>query len=218
MYAFTDKQIIGCIKMKNSELTYDSIGSTWSSRLFIVAGVSMLINVILLWVRRLSDYELSILWPAIPSLIALACAVFGLLNLYKQASFNTPFIAKVGAFFSILACTVLGIAAIWLIANLVFFKENGEQLPQWFFGLIAVFMISMILAFLSNAVAFLQHTHSRNIGLLLSIPLAMWLIMLLIGLMKGMQVGLSLDFYTNAVIATAFLFLGLKLRSENTPN
>lgn len=200
--------------MKTSELTHDFIRSTWGSRLFIVAGISMLINVILLWLRRLSDYELSILWPAIPSLIALTCAVFGLLNLYKQASINTPIIAKVGAFFSILACSALGVAAIWL----TLFKENGEQLPQWFFGIIAAFMISIILAFLSNAVAFLQHTLARNIGLLLSIPLSMWLIMLLIGVMKGMQVGLSLDFYTNAVIATSFVFLGLKLRPENTPN
>ena len=64
--------------------------SRWDSRLFITAGSFMLINTVFLWIRLYSNYQLSILWAAIPAIIGLATGVVGLFKLYAQASANTP--------------------------------------------------------------------------------------------------------------------------------
>jgi hypothetical protein len=147
-------------------------------------------------------------------MIGLASAVFGLFKLYARASVNAPLVAKSGAGFSLLSSASLGIAALWIFAVSVFCGGMPEQQPQWFLVLIAIFMITMILAFASNAIAFLLYSPQRNIGYLLMVPLAMWAIMLVVSTIKGMEVGLSLDFYTNGVIAAAFLALGFTLKTS----
>ena len=67
----------------------------------------MLINTMFLWIRFYSDYQLSILWAAIPAIIGLEASVFGLLKLYPRVSSNAPLVAKSGAGFALLACTSL---------------------------------------------------------------------------------------------------------------
>ena len=186
----------------------------WDSRLFIIAGSFMLINTAFLWIRFYSNYQLSILWAAIPAIIGLAFSVFGLLKLYPQVSINAPRIAKSGAAFAILACASLIIAALWIFADSVFGEGVSEQRSQGLLVLIAIFMVAMVLAFFSNAIAFLRHSVQRKVGYLLTVPLATWLIMLVVGSIKGMEVGLSLDYYTNAVIAAAFLALGFTLKTS----
>jgi hypothetical protein len=42
----------------------------------------MLLNTALLWIRYYLNFELSVLWPAIPVIIGLASGVFGLFKLY----------------------------------------------------------------------------------------------------------------------------------------
>ena len=37
------------------------------SLLFMIAGSFMLLNTVFLWARHFSNYQLSILWPAIPA-------------------------------------------------------------------------------------------------------------------------------------------------------
>jgi hypothetical protein len=188
--------------------------SRWDSRFFIIAGSFMLINTAFLWIRFYSNYQLSILWAAIPAIIALASGVFGLLKLYTRASVNAPLMAKSGAGFALLACGSLSLAAIWIFSVSVFGEGMPEQQPQWFLVLIAIFMVAMVLAFFSNAIAFLLHSAQRKVGYLLTVPLAMWTLMLVVGVIKGMEVGLSLDYYTNAVIAAAFLALGISLKTS----
>lgn len=184
----------------------------WDSRFFIIAGSLMLINTILLWLRHYSNYQLSILWPAIPAITGLASSVFGLLKLYPRASINAPRIAKCAASFALLALTSLSLVALWIFVVSVFGEGMSGQQNQWLIMLIAVFMVAMILAFLSNAVAFLRFSGQQKVGYLLTVPLAMWLLMLVVGAIKGMDRGLSLDFYTNAVIAVAFFALGFILK------
>ena len=91
-----------------------------------------------------------------------------------------------------------------------------QPAPQGLLALIAIFMIAMVLAFSTNMVAFLGDVTQRNLGFLLAAPVAMWAIMLAVGIISGMEVGLSLDFYANAVIGAAFLALGLTLKTSRS--
>lgn len=193
--------------------------SRWDSRLFIIAGSFMLINTVLLWTRHYSDYQLSILWPAIPAIAGLASSVFALLKLYPRVAVIAPLIAKIGAGFVLVALGSLSIVALWIFVVSVFGEGMSGQQNQGIIILIAIFMVAMVLAFLNNAIAFLVFGTQQKIGYLLTIPLAMWFIMLTVGVIKGMERGLSLDFYTNAVIGIAFLALGLTLKAiRNSDN
>jgi len=186
----------------------------WDSRFFIVAGSCMLINTLLLWIRYYSNYQLSILWPAIPAITGLASSVFGLLKLYPRVYLHAPLVAKSGTGFALLALASLSLVALWIFVVSVFGEGMSGQQNQWVILLIAIFMIAMILAFLCNAIAFLRISSQQKVGYLLTVPLAMWFIMLLVGAMKGMERGLSLDYYTNAVIGVAFFALGFALRDN----
>lgn len=189
--------------------------SHWDSRLFIIAGGFMLLNTILLWVRYYSSNDLSILWAAIPAILSLATGVFGLCALYPRATKTRPLIAKCGAGFAVLAGTVLALAALWIFAVSVFGDGMPQPVPQWFLMLIATFMLSVVLAFFGNALAFLL-SEERVIGYFLAVPVVMWGLMLMMSIFKGLEFGLSLDFYTNGFIAASFLSLGFTLNRSNT--
>ncbi len=176
----------------------------------------MLINTALLWIRLYSGYQLSILWPAVPAILALAFSVFGLLKLYSRAAINAPQLAKAGAGFALLASMSLGIAAIWIFSLTVFGEGMPQPAPQGLLMLIAIFMIAMVLAFSINTFAFIRDATQRKVGYLLMVPVAMWATMLVVGVISGMEVGLSLDFYTNAVIGVAFLVLGYTLKTRRS--
>lgn len=188
--------------------------NNWEARLFAVAGGLMFINSIMLWVRRYLDYELSILWAAIPAILAFVCAVIGLFKLYPRVSSSSPKTAKAGVTFAALACLSLFIATISIFMMSVFGEGIPQPAPQGLLLLIGLFMITMICSFLFNAIAFLRDNVQRKIGLLLTVPLLMWALMLIVGAFTKMEVGLSLDFYTNPVMATAFILLGLTLKAS----
>jgi hypothetical protein len=188
--------------------------SRWDSRFFIIAGCFMLINTLLLWLRHYSNYQLSILWPAIPAITGLASSVFGLLKLYPRVTIHSPLVAKSGAGLALLALTSLSLVALWILIVSVFGEGMQKQQSQWLLVLIAIFMMAMVLAFISNTIAFLLHTAQRKVGYLLTVPVAMWAIMLMVGALKGMEKGLSLDFYTNPAIGAAFLAIGFVLKAN----
>jgi len=190
-----------------------SNANRWDSRFFIIAGCFMLINTLLLWLRHYSDYQLSILWPAVPAITGLASSVFGLLMLYSRVTIHAPLVAKSGAAFALLALTSLSLVALWMFIVSVFGEDMQKQQSQWLLVLIAIFMVAMILSFFTNAIAFLRISAQQKVGYLLTVPLAMWFIMLVIGVIKGMERGLSLDFYTNPVIGAAFLAIGFTLKA-----
>lgn len=197
--------------MENGVVTKPNPGP-WASRLFTAAGVFMLINTAFLWIRFLSDPQMSILWQALSGVIGLACGVLGLFMLYPRAYASAPLLARGGAGFALLAGASLSLGAIWIVVVSMFQGGVPEPAPEGVIVLIGIFIVAMVLAFLSNAIAFLIRSDQRRTGYLLSLPLAMWALMLVIGLTRGMTVGLSLDFYTNAVIAAAFFGLGMTLK------
>ena len=139
--------------------------SRWGSRFFIVAGSFMVINTAFLWIRFYSDYQLSILWAAIPAIIALTFGLFGLLKLYARASVYSPLMAKIGTGFVVLACVFLGLAVVWI------FGEGLRQLVlQGLLVQMALFLIAMVLAYFSSAISFLLSRAQRRIGYLLMVP------------------------------------------------
>ncbi|MFT5296327.1 MAG: hypothetical protein ACI9YH_002347 [Colwellia sp.] len=200
---------------KNGKITMRKNNvNSWDSQFFIVAGCFMLINTLFLWLRHFSNYQMSILWPAIPAITGLAFSVFGLLKLYPRVTNHSPLVAKSGAGLSLLALASLSLVALWIFVVSVFGEGMQEQQSQWLLVLIVLFMVAMILAFFTNAIVFLSVRTHQKIGYLLTMPLAMWFIMLVVGVIKGIEKGLSLDFYTNPVIGAAFLALGFTLKAN----
>lgn len=184
----------------------------WDSILFFAAGSFMLINVVVLWIRYYSIFQLSILWAGIPGIVALAASIIGLLKLYPRISSEAPRLARSGAGFSLIAGAALSIAAIWIFGIAIFLGEISEHIPGGVLALIVVFIVSMVIAFICYAIAFLIHSSSQGIGYLLMVPIASWVLMLVVGMIEGLETGLALDLYTNGFIAVAFIFIGLLLK------
>ena len=186
--------------------------SSWGPRLFIAAGLFMAVNAVFLWIRYLSDLELSIAWPAIPGTAGLACAVFGLIMLYPRAKPGAPGLAKFGVGFAVLSSLSLSGSALLIFYASMYAAEGSEFPPLAGLALIAVFLVAVVLSFLFNAIAFLIPAGQRPLGALLLAPLFMWGLMLVASAIQGIEVGIGLDFYTNPTIAAAFIGIGLSLR------
>lgn len=186
--------------------------SSWGPRFFMAAGLFMAVNAALLWIRYLSDLELSIAWPATPGTAGLACAVLGLIMLYPRAKPGAPRLAKAGVGFAVLSALSLGGSALLIVYAAMSAAEGSEFPPATALVLIAAFLVAMVISFLSYAGAFLIPAGRRILGAFLLVPLLMWGLMLITSAIKGIEIGLALDFYTNPIIAAAFIGIGLSLR------
>lgn len=184
----------------------------WDSILFFVAGSFMLLNVIVLWIRYYSIFELSILWAAIPGIAALTASIAGLFKLYPRISSDAPRLARSGAGFALIAGVVLCVVAIWIFCRAILIGGISESTPGGILALIGVFIVSLVIAFICYAIAFLLYGSSRGIGYFLLVPVASWGLMLVVGVIEGLRVSLTLDLYTNGFIAVAFIFVGLLLK------
>ncbi|MCG7547838.1 hypothetical protein [Pseudoalteromonas sp. Of7M-16] len=181
--------------------------TNWDTKLFLIAGVFMLVNTVCLWLRHFSGYQMSLLWAAVPAIIGLAASVLGILKLYPRVSIQAPLYARGGAYFAYGSSASLLIAAIWIFISSVFGEGISDSRSFGFSLLIGSFMICMVLSFIFNAAAFLVNRVTRSIGLLLLIPVTCWGAMLAVIITQGFNAGLSLDFYTNGVIGCAFLLI-----------
>lgn len=193
-----------------------ALNSKWDSILFLAAGSFMLINVAVLWIRYYSIFQLSILWAAIPGIVALTTSIIGLFKLYPRILPNAPRLARSGAGFALIAGGSLGIAALWIFGIAIFSGEVPQPPPSGVLALIGVFIVSMVITFVCCAIAFLLYSSSKGIGYLLMIPVASWGVMLFVGMIEGLEVGLTLDLYTNGFIAVAFIFIGLMLNKDKS--
>lgn len=187
----------------------------WDAILFFFAGSLMLVNVAMLWIRYYSDSQLSILWAAVPGITAFTASIIGLFKLYPRISSEAPWLARGGAAFALTAGAALCIAAIWIF-GIAMLSGGFSGPPNGVLALIGVFIVSMVLAFICYAVAFLIYSSSKNIGYLLMVPVASWALMLIVGAIKGLEVGLTLDLYTNGLIAGAFIFIGFLLQKRRS--
>lgn len=189
------------------------VSRKWDSILFFSAGILMLVNVAFLWIRYYSNVQLSILWAAVPGIFALTASIIGLLKLHPRvSSTKTPWLAHSGAGFALMAGVALSIATIWIFSIALFSGGISEPLPNGVQALIGVFLVAMVMAFIFNAAAFLINSSSRNIGYLLMVPVASWGLMFIVGIINGLESGLSLDQYTNGLIAVAFLSIGFLVK------
>jgi hypothetical protein len=196
----------------NQTLKSDQLDSI----LFLVAGSFMMVNVIVLWLKYLSIIQLSVLWAAIPGIVALTASIIALFKLYPRISSNAPRLTSGGAGFAVLAGAALSIATIWIFGTVIFDGHIPEPLPSGILALIGIFVVSLVIAFICYALAFLIYSSSRGIGILLLVPVASWCVILVAGIIKSFTVGLTLDLYTNIFIAVSFLTLGFLLRKDRT--
>jgi len=195
-------------------LNENKISMKWDSILFFSAGILMLVNVVSLWIRYYSNFQVSILWAAVPGIIAFTASIIGLLKLYPRISSHTPWLARSGAAFALTAAAALCMAAIWICFAIFSGGISGSP-PNGVQALIGVFIVSMVIAFICNAVAFLIDGHAKHIGYLLMVPIVSWGLILTVGIIKGLEFGLSLDLYTNGFIAVSFLLIGFLVKKSN---
>lgn len=153
------------------------------------------------------------MWAAVPGILALTASIIGLLKLHRRASSTgTPWLAHVGAGFALASGGALCIATIWIFITAVFSGGISEPLPNEVLALIGAFVVSMVMAFIFNATAFLMNSSSQNIGYLLLVPVGSWGLMVIVGILNDLKSGLSLDLYTNGLIALAFLSIGFLVK------
>lgn len=194
------------------------VPSKWDSIFFFSAGILMLVNVAFLWIRYYSNIQLSILWAAVPGIFALTASIIGLLKLHRRiSSTGTPWLAHSGAGFALLAGVALCIAAIWIFGMALFPGRVSEPLPNGIQALTGIFVVSMVMAFIFNAAAFLINSSSPNIGYLLMVPVVSWGLMVVAGIINGLESGLALDLYTNGPIAVSFLSIGFLVKKGGLP-
>ncbi|MDK1285981.1 hypothetical protein [Pseudoalteromonas umbrosa] len=186
----------------------------WDTRLFLIAGCCMLINTVCLWMRHFSGYQMSLLWAAVPAIIALGSCTLGVLKLYPRAVSQARKLAISGACFAVMSLTSLVLASMWIFVLSVFGDGISGRPSTGFAVLIGAFMVFMMISFAFNSVSFLVERTTRNIGLLLLVPVSCWALMLIVALLKSFEAGLSLDFYTNGVMGVAFLLVAFVLKKR----
>lgn len=198
---------------KNSAYT-GRTSSRWAAGIFFMAGSAMLVNVIFLWVRFYTDFRLSILWAAIPGIVAFVASIIGLITLYPRLTDQAPWLARGGFGLAMVASAAICIASLWLMGAFLLGAGIPEPLPVGFLALTGIFLMAMVLSFICTAAACLIDDSSRIVGYLLTVPVALWGIMLVVGAIHGLESGLSLDYYTNGPISLAFLGIGFSLQTE----
>ena len=181
---------------------------------FYLAGGFMLINAVALWGRSITGNQLSLMWAAIPAIIALSASVLGLIKLNPRISYKSPIFAKVALISARLSATALALAAVWILVNAVFGYDLAESRTQGFLILIFTFMVTKTAAYICSALAFFASKFSRRLASFLLVPVISWLTMLFVGITLNLEAGLSLDYYLNPVIAIAFLSIGFLLHSK----
>lgn len=175
----------------------------------------MSLNVVALWIKYLSGHSISILWAAIPGIVAFVASVMGLIKLYPRISSSAPWLARGGVGFALLAAASLCIAALWILGEVIIAGGVSEPPPSGILGLIGIFIVAMVIAFIGNAFGFILGGELKSVGYLLMVPVVCWATMLVVGMFKGLQAGLALDVYTNAFIAAAFILLGVRLKNKH---
>lgn len=175
--------------------------------LFICSGVLLLVQVMLIGLRRYEMASFPESWIAVPSIPGVIAGIVALIGLYAQLSNESPTLARFAAGAAATAGLLLCTAAVWLIIRGM---SGGlpQPLPVWFFGLAAAFIVAFILAFILGSVASLKAGWHLKASLLF-VPVVAWGIILVAGVITNMSDALRLDFYTNAAIACAFIALGL---------
>lgn len=187
-----------------------------SPALFVSSGMLLLVQVILIGLRRYEVVHLSDQWTAVPSIPGVIAGLIALIGLCPQLSQKAPTLARFAAAAAASAGMLLCTAAAWLIGSSM---RGGlpQPLPVWFLGVAAAFIVAFIFGFILSGAASFRAGRRVNAGLLL-VPALAWGSILVVGMMTNMSDALRLDYYTNGAIGCAFIALGLgsgkRLRSD----
>lgn len=188
----------------------------WSPALFFAAGGLLLVQVLLIGLRKYHIGSFSELWIAPPAIAALVAGLGGLIGLHSRLALHAPRLAGAGSGIALLAAGMLGVASAWIVGRAVL-GGIPQPLPAWFLAMIAGFMIAFMLSFAVSGLAGLCGAGAlRTIGCLLLAPVVSWSAILIVGFSTNFGDALKLDFYTNGIISLAFLAIGRVLgrRSE----
>jgi hypothetical protein len=183
---------------------------------FIAAGSLMLCQVLVVGLRR-HDFAVSELWAALPGVAAIIASIVGLIALYPRFTGRSRRLALAGVGAALGAGVILCAAATWLAGSAVLGGGVPQPLPGGLLAAIAGFMIAYVLGFVLNAAAGLRSEGMRHVGWLLLVPVASWSVILGVAVTSNMGDALKLDLYTNAVIALAFIAIGVLLKNGRTP-
>jgi hypothetical protein len=184
---------------------------------FIAAGSLMLCQVLVVGLRRHGMASLSELWAALPAIAAIIASIVGLVALYPRFNGRSRRLALAGVGAVLGAGAILCAAATWLASIAVLQGGVPQPLPGGLLAAIAGFMIAYVLGFVLNAAAGLRSEGMQRVGWLLLVPVASWSVILGVAVTSNLNDALKLDLYTNAVIAFAFIALGVLLKNDRSP-
>lgn len=189
----------------------------WCPVVFLIAGSSLFIHVILVGLIGYAGVSISEGYHAMFGLAGLVGAIVGLLGFYPRLTDKSPRLALA----SVLAVAVAGIlfsgVLVWLLGTTLLTGGPQDTAPSWV-GVLAPLAIVMIASgFVSTSIASLRtDVPSRTIGLLLMVPVASWIVILVVSVLANFTAPYSLDFFANGAISISWLAIGYRLQTEST--
>jgi len=198
-----------------STKTWESL-EKWSSTVFLVAGASLFIHVILVGLIGYTSVSFPEGYHAMFGLAGLVGAIIGLLGFYSRLADESRL-----ALGSVLAVAAAGVSfsiiLVWLI-GMSLLTGGPPSAADWV-GVLAPFAIVMIALgfFLTGIASFRAAIPSRTVGFLLLVPVLSWIVILGVGAMTNYNAPVSLDFFANGINSIAFFSIGYLLRIEPPP-
>lgn len=186
-------------------------------QLFSAAGILMLIQVLLIGLRRLGAESIPEYWAAPPAIGSVVTFICGLISLYPLTVDSSPKLSLTSVLSGITAGFILLATSIYLAYIALESGAAPQPLPLVIQGGVALFMVSFISALISGATACLRTRSMRSIGFMLFVPVLLWCVILAAATAITMTEALKLDVFTNGVIALALLAVGFKIRNHNNP-
>ncbi len=185
-----------------------------SRPVFISAGLLMLAQVFIIGLRRYGLDSIPEWWAAPPAIGAVVATIFGLVTLYSRIHSRSRRCAFASLCMGVISGILLCATTLWLVLNVIEDGAIAPLLPTLVQAAIALFMFTFIMALLLSAAACLQTRAMRIIGLLLLVPVFAWCLILGVAMVSTMTEALRLDFYTNGMIAIAFIAVGFLLGND----
>lgn len=187
---------------------------TWCPIVFLIAGISLSIHVVLVGLIGYAGVSISEGYHAMFGLAGLIGAIVGLLGFYPKLIDKSPRLARASVLAVGGAGILFSVILVWLLGSTLLVGGPQDTTPGWV-GILAPLAIVLIASgFVSTSVASLRTgVPSRAVGLLLLVPVASWIVILVVSVVTNFTAPYALDFFANGAISLSWLAIGYTLQT-----
>lgn len=215
-HGITDESTLSDLSLEDDTTRWRWL-ERWNAAVFFVAGILLSVFVVVTAIRGVTD--MTGVWIGVAEVgsgvLGLIAGIIGVVSLYPRLRDRAPRLSRGGIW--AVGAAVIGIVVTigWLLV-IGIPESQGEDVPTALTLLFVLSVILIALGFLLFAAASLRtHTPSRLVGLLLLVPVVMWIIhYVVLAIVGSIWTGTVIDY---TVIAVAFLTLGYLLHTRHSP-